>query len=160
MNIKYSVTDEEGIDIVASLWEKLNEHHGGISRHFSFDYPDRNWINRKNELLHDADGGQLRIDLARDTDNGVLVGYCISSIKRDGLGEIDSIFIESDYRRHGIGDNLINSALEWLKGRAVKKIIVQVLVGNEEAHPFYTRLGFLPRTMLMMRINENNTSGS
>jgi hypothetical protein len=31
MNIEYSVTDEEGIDIVAPLWEKLNEHHGSIS---------------------------------------------------------------------------------------------------------------------------------
>jgi len=111
MNIEYSVTDEEGIDMVAPLWEKLNEHHGGISRHFSFDYPDRRWVYRKNELLYDADGDKLRIDFARDTNNGVLVGYCISSVKRDGLGEIDSIFIESDYRCNGIGDNLIKSAL-------------------------------------------------
>ncbi|UCD08473.1 MAG: GNAT family N-acetyltransferase [Dehalococcoidales bacterium] len=160
MNIEYSVTNEEGIDIVAPLWKKLNEHHGEISRHFGYDYPDRKWVNRKNELLHDADGGKIRIDLARDADNKEVVGYCISSVKRDGLGEIDSIFVESDYRRNRIGDNLITSALNRLKEEAAKEIIVQVLVGNEEVHPFYTKYGFFPRTTILMRINENDTSGS
>lgn len=160
MNIKYSVTDEQGIDIVARLWKKLNEHHGKISRYFGYDYSDRRWINRKNELLHDADGGKLRIDLAKDADNGRVVGYCISSVKRDGLGEIDSIFVESDYRRNGIGDALINSVLNWLTGQKVKKVIVQVLVGNEEVYPFYNRHGFLPKTTILMRIDENDTSGS
>jgi len=160
MGIGYSIVDEEDIDIVAPLWEKLNKHHEKISRHFGYDYPDRNWINRKNELLREAADGKIRIDLARDNDNERVVGYCISSIKREGMGEIDSIFVEPDYRRNGIGDNLINSALQWLKSKATKKIIVQVLVGNEEAHPFYNRHGFFPRTTVMMQIDENDTYGS
>lgn len=160
MNIEYSVTDEEGIDIVAPLWEKLNEHHGGISRNFSYDFPSRTWEHRKKELLGEAADGKIRINLANDTDNGILVGYCISSIKQDGTGEMDSIFVEVDYRRNGIGDNLVTGALDWLQGQTVKKIIVQVLVGNEEVHPFYKRHGFLPRTTIMMRIDENDTSRS
>jgi hypothetical protein len=34
------------------------------------------------------------------------------------------------------------------------------MVGNEEVHPFYKKYGFLPRTTVMMRIDENDTSGS
>lgn len=160
MNIEYSVTDEKGINVVAPLWEKLNKYHEEISRHFGYDYPNRKWDNRKKELLREADGGELRIDLARDADDGRIVGYCISSIKREDPGEIDSIFVESEYRRNGIGDYLINSSLRWLKTKAVRRIIVQVMVGNEESHPFYNRHGFLPRTTIMMQINENDTSGS
>ena len=160
MSIEYSVTDENEIDIVAPLWEKLNKHHEGISRHFGYDYPDRKWVNRKKELLREATDGKIRIDLVNDTSINELVGYCISSVKRDRIGEIDSIFVESDYRRNGIGDNLIRSALRWLKEQAVNRIIVQVMVGNEESHPFYKKHGFLPRTTIMMKINENDTSGS
>lgn len=158
MNIEYSVTDEKGIDEVAFLWEKLNEHHGGLSRHFSFDYPGRTWDNRKKELLSEA--VDLQVDLARDTDTEELIGYCVSSITSDGLGEIDSIFVESDYRRSGIGDHLILNALNWMQELMVTRIIVQVLVGNEDAYPFYTKYGFLPRTTIIMRIDENDTSGS
>ncbi len=160
MDIEYSITDENELDIVAPLWEQLNEHHGSISRHFSFDYPDRKWINRKNELLDDAVDGQLRIDLARDNDSGRLMRYCITSVKRDGLGEIDSIFVESGYRRCGIGGKLIKNALHWLAGIPVNKIIVQVIVDNEQAYPFYSRYGFLPRSTIFMRVPENDTSGS
>jgi ribosomal protein S18 acetylase RimI-like enzyme len=158
MDVEYSIEDEEGIDIVAPLWEKLNEYHGRLSQNFAYDYSDRTWETRKKEFLGEAD--DLRVDLAKDIDAGELVGYCISSITSARLGEIDSIFVESDYRRNGIGDHLINSALGWLKEQGVKKIIVQVMVGNEEAQPFYNRHGFLPRTTIMMRINENNASGS
>ena len=158
MNIEYSVVDKKGIDIVVPLWEKLNEHHGRLSQNFTYDYPGRTWETRKKEFLGEA--ADLRIDLAKDTDTGELVGYCVSSITSDKLGEIDSIFVESDYRRSGIGDHLITNALNWMKELSVTRILVQVMVGNEEVHPFYKKYGFLPRTTVMMRIDENDTSGS
>ena len=158
MNIEYSVTNEEGIDIVAPLWKKLNEHHGRLSQHFSYDYSDRTWEKRKNDFLDEA--ADLRVDLAEDTDTGLLVGYCISSITTARLGEIDSIFVEPDYRRCGIGDHLITNALNWMEGLSVTRIIVQVMVGNEDIHPFYKKHGFLPRATIVMRIDENDTSGS
>ena len=158
MNIEYSETDREGIDIIAPLWEKLNEHHGGISRHFSFDYPRRTWENRKKELLSEA--ADLRVDLATEISTGLLVGYCVSSITDDSLGEIESIFVELDYRRHGIGDILINKALQWLKSVQSEKIIVQIIVDNIEVYSFYERYGFYPRSTIYMKMDENDTSGS
>jgi diamine N-acetyltransferase len=155
MNIEYSVTGEEGIDIVAPLWEKLNEHHGSISPHFSYDFPGRTWKKRKRGLLTEA--ADLRVDLARDTGTGKVVGYCIGSVKRDGTGEIDSIFVEEDYRCNGIGDFLISNILNWMEELSVTRILVQVMIGNEESHPFYRRHGFFPRTTVMMRIDENDT---
>ena len=158
MNIEYSVTDEEEIDMVAPLWKNLNEHHGRLSQYFAYDYPSRTWEVRKEELLSEA--AKLRVDIANNTDTKELVGYCISSITNDGLGEIDSIFVEADYRRFGIANHLISSALNWMEGLSITRIIVQILVGNEEVHPFYSRYGFLPRATIMMRIDENDTSGS
>ncbi|UCC17809.1 MAG: GNAT family N-acetyltransferase [Dehalococcoidales bacterium] len=158
MNIEYSVTDEHGIDIIAPLWKKLNEHHGRLSPHFGYDYSGRTWEKRKIEFVGEA--ADLRVDLAKDNDTGDLVGYCVSSITTDRLGEIDSIFVESEYRQCGIGNHLITNALNWMGELSVTRVIVQVLVGNEESYPFYGRYGFLPRTTVMMRIDENDTSGS
>jgi diamine N-acetyltransferase len=158
MNIEYSVTGKEGIDIVAPLCEKLNEYHGRLSQNFTYDYPGRTWEARKKEFLGEA--ADLRVDLAEDTDTGELAGYCVSSITSDRLGEIDSIFVESDYRRLGIGDHLISNALNWMKELSVTRLLVQVMVGNEEVYPFYKKYGFLPRTTIMMRIDENDTYGS
>lgn len=158
MNIEYSVTSKEGIDIIAPLWEKLNEYHGRLSQNFACDYPGRTWETRKKEFLGEA--ADLRVDLAEDTDTGELVGYCVSSVTSDGLGEIDSVFVESNYRRLGIGDHLISNGLNWMKGLSVTRILVQIMVGNEEVHPFYNKYGFLPRTTMMMKIDGNDTYGS
>lgn len=158
MKIEYAVKTKEEIDIVAPLWEKLNEHHGSLSRYFAADYPARTWENRKKELLSEA--AELRVDLASDTDTGEFVGYCVSSVTTDRLGEIDSIFIEADYRHCGIGDVLMKKVLNWMDGLSVKKKIIQVADGNEEVHTFYRRYGFFPRSTILMQISENDTSGS
>ena len=49
----------------------------------------------------------MRIDLAQDKINGILIGYCVSTISKDNQGEIDSIYIEEDYRNK----NLIQKAI-------------------------------------------------
>ncbi len=152
MNIEYSVTDEKGIDIVAPLWKKLNKYHGRLSQNFTSEYSSRTWEIRKKEFLSEA--AELRVDLACDSEFGELVGYCISSITEDSLGEIDSIFVESDYRHCGIGDRLVKNAINWMKNLSVNRIIVQVMIGNEEVHPFYKKYGFQPRVTIMMKIDE------
>ena len=94
---------------------------------------------------------KLHTDLARDIDSGDIVGYCISIVSANRKGCLESIFIESSFRNHGIGKALILKALSWMKDEQVQAITLEVGVGNEEVLPFYSQFGFNPRTIILQK---------
>ena len=65
----------------------------------------------------------------------------MSSIE-DNLGEIESIYIESQYRRLKLGDKLMKNALDWFESKSITKIEISVVYANDQALPFYERYGF------------------
>lgn len=152
--IEYTETDAEGLDKLASLWQKLNDLHGELSEHFSASYPENTFLKRKRELLNKSSGGAMRIYLARDKDTGKIVGYCVSTISRQNKGEIDSIYIEDGYRRLGIGDYLMKKALCWLQKKSANRVVVEVIVSNEAAFGFYRQYGFYPRSTILEQVKD------
>jgi ribosomal protein S18 acetylase RimI-like enzyme len=153
MEIKYTCGNIELLDTIQPLWEKLNQHHEQVSPHFTADFRINSFEQRKARLLHRYEDGQLRIYLAYHNDD--LVGYCISGIHTDSIGEIESIFISEDYRNHHIGYNLMRNALDWLGQQKVSSKVIEVAVGNEDAFKFYGRFGFFPRVTTLKQIGES-----
>jgi ribosomal protein S18 acetylase RimI-like enzyme len=129
-----------GIEVIRPLWENLRLHHLRRSPHFGPYYESFTFEKRIEKFL--GDDIDINIDVARD--GATIAGYCISTIDRNGLGEVDSIFIEEEYRRSGTGDRLLRRAIEWLKAGEATGITIVVAAGNEEALPFYRRYGFYP----------------
>lgn len=74
------------------------------------------------------------------------------NINQKKIGEIDSIFIETDFRSMGIGDAFMRRALNWMETQAVKSKMLTVAEGNEKVFAFYKRYGFYPRVMTLMQI--------
>jgi ribosomal-protein-alanine N-acetyltransferase len=72
---------------------------------------------------------------------GRVVGYVMAS-SRNGEGEILSISVMPEFRRKGIGRRLMERAIEYLRGKGVDRIGLEVREGNEEAIKFYEKLGF------------------
>ncbi len=142
--IEYIESNEKDIETIAHLWEKLNEHHRKNSKYFAERFSQLTFHTREKVFLEKAKSGTLRIDLARDLDSNQYIGYCISSITKDNEGEIDSIYIEENYRRLGIGDYFMKKAVEWMDNRSVKTKKIVIAFGNEEVIEFYSRYGFLP----------------
>jgi len=151
IEISYQTGGSELLDTVGPLWEQLNEHHRQRAIHFSGEYARRTYAQRKAGLLEKAQKAALRADLAQDTGTGRFVAYCISTISSDGIGEIESIFVEADYRHLGIGQTLMSSALEWMKHHGTRSVQALVAEGNEEAFGFYERYDFHPRYTLLKR---------
>jgi ribosomal protein S18 acetylase RimI-like enzyme len=142
-NIEYVSGNETLLDSIRLLWEGLNQHHFDLSPYFKQYYADMNFEKRKVALLKKAASGELRVDVAIDTVTRQNVGYCTSSVDKEKTGEIESIFVASNYRGLGIGDTLMKNALTWMdKNGAVAKI-VEVAVGNEQVLRFYNRLAFV-----------------
>ncbi|MDD5338232.1 MAG: GNAT family N-acetyltransferase [Dehalococcoidales bacterium] len=156
MNIKYVEKDKSQLDIVHPLWEKIKEHHRARSIHFKEQFDATTWEIRKKQILDKADGGALLVHLAMNNDTGNFIGYCVTSIDGDNVGEIESIFIEADYRRVGIGNAFMQRALEWMKSYGVKRKVIAVAAGNEEVFGFYAKYNFYPRISVLMQPEEKS----
>ena len=120
MYIKYLEVNRQETDIIKPLWEKLRDHHRELSPNFSGRYTELTFENRRDELLKKSIGGSLKIDIAKDKDTKWLVGYCVSSISEELEGEVDSIYVEEDYRSLGIGKELMKRTLKWMNANRVK----------------------------------------
>jgi ribosomal protein S18 acetylase RimI-like enzyme len=151
--IEYIETDRDELDTIGFLWEKLKEHHRERSLHYAGHFSGMTWDKRKQDLLNKSRQGALRLDIARDNQTGKIVGYCISTITEDKQGEIDSIYVESSYRRQGIGDCFLKKALAWMDCRKIERKVIAVAAGNEEVIPFYARYGFYPRVTCLRQVD-------
>jgi diamine N-acetyltransferase len=153
-SIEYITTDQQGLDSISFLWEKLKEHHRVRWPYKDVTYPMTTWDMRKKGLLERTSKGALHLDLAKDIVTDKFIGYCISSVTAEKVGEIESIFVEKEYRKCGIGDNFIKKALKWMDGLAVTRRIIGVGAGNEEVFLFYARYGFKPRVTILQQLEK------
>lgn len=145
--IRYFETDENGLDLIKELWEQLNSHHKARSKYFYQDYEKIVFDDRKKQLFKKIGKWNLRIDLALDIDDHT-VGYCVSSISNE-KGEIDSIYVDENFRTKGIGDILMKRALEWMDTNDIVDREVKLSAGNDDAIQFYSRYGFHPKHIVL-----------
>lgn len=143
--ISYVSGDQDLIDIIQPLWEGLNRYHGTVSPYFKGEFAAYSFDDRKRKLTQKYKVNKLHINIAMGDNRPV--GYIISGITDNAIGEIESIYIEDGYRSQSIGDDLMRQALAWLDKHQVQEKIIDVAVGNERVYKFYARFGFYPRVM-------------
>ena len=103
---------------------------------------------RRAELLAKA-ATRLAVWLASADEKDI--GYCVSTITADRIGEVDSLYVVPTYRGRGVGHGLMSRAMNWFGRQSIQSIVVEVISGNDAAQRFYARYGFLPRTVRMLR---------
>ncbi len=150
--IKYTVSDETGLDQIKTLWGGLNRLMGERSPYFKQHFAAMTWAKRRSDLLKKTAGGQIRIDIAFNAETNVAVGYLVSSVSSEKLGIVESIFVSEKYRGLGIGESLMNKALAWMDENGAAEKVVEATVGNEQVYGFYGRFGFLPRQTLLKQV--------
>jgi ribosomal protein S18 acetylase RimI-like enzyme len=149
MNYSYKVIGKTEMDMIKPLWEKLNQIHLHDAHHFQDHFRNFTFAARCNKF-QDMDDAHMRIEVALDRDTAV--GYCISTIEK-GMGEIDSLFIEEKFRKYGLGGQLVENGVKWLKNNNCAKIMVSVAEGHESVFGFYQKHGFYPR-MTYLQLKE------
>lgn len=77
-----------------------------------------------------------------------VIGYAVGRIttlppffEQRYRGYIHDVFVKTDYRRRGIGRQLVDEILRWLLRRGVSLVELTV-AANNDAIPFWERLGF------------------
>jgi diamine N-acetyltransferase len=148
-NLTYVRVQKQDIQAIRPIWEKLRRHHQDKSVNFKEFYDTFTFEVRTAKLVELPDDN-LFVEAAM-TSEGEAVGYCISSVSADGEGELESIYVETEFRNSGIGARLAQNSIEWMKSRGCAKISVAVANGNEEAFPFYEKFGFRQRLTVLER---------
>jgi diamine N-acetyltransferase len=141
MNIYIVEKDITEAALIKPLWEKLNTIHINKSVYFKNKYEKFTFDKRTESIYKKAQNGIIKVDMLLDNDTENYIGYCLSSIE-DNLGEIESIFIEENYRRFKLGDKLMENALKWFESNSITNIEISVVYANDEVLRFYERHGF------------------
>ncbi|MGB9978747.1 GNAT family N-acetyltransferase [Methanobacterium sp.] len=154
MSISYIELDNDQIDSIKPLWEKLRNHHKELSPYFPERYIEFKFQERKEDLLKKSENGILRIDTAYDETAEQFIGYCISSISDEKVGEVDSIYLDEKYRSSGIGDTLMRRSLNWMDQNGVETKKIMIAAGNENTLAFYSRYRFFPKHIILEQPNK------
>ena len=102
--------------------------------------------NRINEMLK---RGNYQIFVACDGDK--VVGYigCVSylafELENEGM-KIIALAVSKEYRRKGIGTQLLNAAEQWAKENNIEVILLNSGLPREDAHAFYESQGYFKKS--------------
>lgn len=147
----YHTTDAAGFAAVQPLWEQQRAYHAALPWHFAEDMRRAQFEQRKQEMLNKAAPGKLLVELVSAGADAKAIAYCISTVTAEGVGEIDSLFVEEAFRGGGIGSELIRRSLAWFDRDGATKRTVAVAHANKEALALYERFGFHARTVMMQQ---------
>jgi ribosomal protein S18 acetylase RimI-like enzyme len=88
--------------------------------------------------------------------DGAVLGYVYAGLEpqswkelRERAGFIHDVVVAEAGRRMGIAAALIETALEWMRGRGVTQALLWTATQNEPAQLLFRRIGFRP-TMIEM----------
>lgn len=148
--IRYERGSTTLIERIEPLWDKLRLHHVGEAKYFKYRFKLLSFEERCNTVMrHAGYGGRLIVDMAVDDTTDRDVGYCVTTINSEDMGEVESIYVESDYRGYGVGDQLMKRSLDWLEYQEAKSVQLSIIYGNDSVATFYERYGFKPLMMTM-----------
>lgn len=144
---------EGGTELIVEikpLWEALNVYHQNKAVHFSEKIRE-NTFDKRHERFFSGEF-KVHVEIIKVNDQTQPIGYCICTISSDGIGEIDSLYIEDEHRGSILGQALMNNALEWLQSNKTTTNRIKVAEGNESALNFYKKFGFETRYYILEEI--------
>ena len=74
-------------------------------------------------------------------DNNNLIGFITFDLLQD-RAEIIDIIVHINYRKKGIGQNLLNKAIKYMQINGIKNVSLEVKVSNKEAINLYKKNDF------------------
>lgn len=142
-------TEADGPDLL-DLWHGFTDHLSKYDERYRHkeDADDR-WLQYFENQLVDSKYGAVFVAEA----DGELVGVLEARLTGDhpifrlsDHGYINGHYVVDDYRDQGVGDRLIEAAIDWFaeSDREITFCRVDVIHGDDHAHEAYKQMGFEP----------------
>jgi aminoglycoside 6'-N-acetyltransferase I len=134
---KFRVRQLEEKDI--AHWAKLRQHlWDGLS-------DEENSV----EMTGIYEHSDTQLVLVAESSEGNLIGFLEASIRpfvedchSENVGYLEGWWIEPDYRRNGIGRNLVAAAEQWARGKGCEEMASDSELGNDLSLEAHLRLGY------------------
>ena len=98
-------------------------------------------------------------------ENGDVIGYAYAAVEgydymslRGPAGVVHDVLVEPDSRGRGVGRQLLEAALAFLKARGVPRVVLTTAEGNDAAESLFARAGFRRTMIEMTRELDDRTS--
>ncbi len=122
---------EEWFRLRQMLWDELTEEE------------------HQDEMLDIYEHTDSQLVLVAEKDGGRLVGFLEASIRpfvedchTDHVGYLEGWFVESAYRRYGIGRDLVRNAERWAQKKGCTEMASDAEVGNDLSLEAHLKLGY------------------
>ncbi len=135
MSINIRQYADSDYDACRALWVELTQHHRDLYDDQSIGGDDAG--TEIDNHLSDPKRGATWV-AERD---GQVLGICSLNTEYEG-GEIDPVVVALDERSKGIGQALLETAIEEAKTRGMNSVSIQPVARNVDAMRLYRRMGF------------------
>ena len=99
---------------------------------------------------------QTQLVLVGETENNHLVGLLEASIRpyvedcvTDHVGYLEGWFVEPEFRRHGIGRELVRAAEKWARDKGCTEMASDSEIGNDLSLKAHSNLGYTETSRLV-----------
>jgi len=144
--VEIAVAQDAHVPGIVEVWKEFMDFHKDIDPRFPV---------RENAYI--GFEKHLRgLIVAEDTlvlaalDESRVVGFSVAQVnkyapiwmERETYGFIDTMAVISDYRRKGIGEQMLARILQWFESRDIDRIELSVSARNEVGYSFWEKHGF------------------
>lgn len=103
-------------------------------------------------------GGIFLLAISKEKIVGFIIGILIVQSKQDLLGayparmgRITELYVEKEFQKQGIGKELMEKTENYLEKQGCEYVWIEVFLPNQNAHGFYTSLGYEDRDVEMIK---------
>lgn len=150
MDIEIRQATSDDVEPILELWHGFTEHLSQFDDRYQHkESADDRWVRYFENQLLDSKYGAVFIAV----DDGNVIGVLEARLtgghpifRLSDHGYINGHFVHEEYRNTGVGEQLIEAALNWFAAsdRDITFCRVDVLDGDESAHATYSELDFEP----------------
>jgi ribosomal protein S18 acetylase RimI-like enzyme len=130
---------------IVTIWGELATHHAALDSSFA---PSERWQDEYRHFVRSLLGRDDALAVVA-VDHARVVGYAVGRISmlpgffaQRERGYIHDAVVRPEYRRRGIGRQLVQALTTWMDAGGVAIVELTVATRNREAVEFWRRVGF------------------
>ena len=143
---------KELLPYCSNLWELFIQNQIQNSGEMSEGISTYLQNQRDGGLLAKTANGELHVQLVYASNKNNPIGFCITSLSENSIGEIETLFVLDKYQGNKIGTKLIQKSLQWMESNKAVEQKLMVAAGNENVFSFYQKFGFSHGCTILFRM--------